>query len=222
MAYQSVDLTLVDQEILNSYSNMIEGLACYLGEGYEIVLHSLENYEHSVINIINGSHTGRKIGAPITDLALNMLEKIENTDKDYITYFSTNKKGEPAEIDDDCDSRRKSAESPPVCMNLYMNTSLNDFVKTLVPADAGLLGQPAMENFADNSDELIESTLRSIRERVMNDASIAPSNKNKMIVMGLDDYGIFNIKDAVIKVANLLDISKNTVYMHLRNKQNNK
>ena len=51
MAYQSVDLTLVDQEILNSYSNMIEGLACYLGEGYEIVLHSLENYEHSVINI---------------------------------------------------------------------------------------------------------------------------------------------------------------------------
>ena len=37
MAYQSVDLTLVDQEILNSYSNMIEGLACYLGEGYEIV-----------------------------------------------------------------------------------------------------------------------------------------------------------------------------------------
>ena len=41
MAYQSVDLTLVDQEILNSYSNMIEGLACYLGEGYEIVLHSL-------------------------------------------------------------------------------------------------------------------------------------------------------------------------------------
>ena len=90
MAYQSVDLTLVDQEILNSYSNMIEGLACYLGEGYEIVLHSLENYEHSVINIINGSHTGRKIGAPITDLALNMLEKIENTDTVSYTHLLRN------------------------------------------------------------------------------------------------------------------------------------
>ncbi len=222
MAYQSVDLTLVDQEILNSYSNMIEGLACYLGEGYEIVLHSLENYEHSVINIINGSHTGRKIGAPITDLALNMLEKIENTDKDYITYFSTNKKGEPLKSTTIAIRGEKRRIIGLLCMNLYMNTSLNDFVKTLVPQTPGLLGQPAMENFADNSDELIESTLRSIRERVMNDSSIAPSNKNKMIVMGLDDYGIFNIKDAVIKVANLLDISKNTVYMHLRNKQNNK
>ena len=222
MAYQSVDLTLVDQESLNSYSNMIEGLACYLGEGYEIVLHSLENYEHSVINIINGSHTGRKIGAPITDLALNMLEKIENTDKDYITYFSTNKKGEPLKSTTIAIRGEKRRIIGLLCMNLYMNTSLNDFVKTLVPQTPGLLGQPAMENFADNSDELIESTLRSIRERVMNDASIAPSNKNKMIVMGLDDYGIFNIKDAVIKVANLLDISKNTVYMHLRNKQNSK
>ena len=36
MAYQSVDLTLVDQEILNSYSNMIEGLACYLGKGMKL------------------------------------------------------------------------------------------------------------------------------------------------------------------------------------------
>ncbi|MBS5003285.1 helix-turn-helix transcriptional regulator, partial [Holdemania filiformis] len=160
--------------------------------------------------------------APITDLALNMLEKIENTDKDYITYFSTNKKGEPLKSTTIAIRGEKRRIIGLLCMNLYMNTSLNDFVKTLVPQTPGLLGQPAMENFADNSDELIESTLRSIRERVMNDSSIAPSNKNKMIVMGLDDYGIFNIKDAVIKVANLLDISKNTVYMHLRNKQNSK
>ena len=136
MAYQSVDLTLVDQEILNSYSNMIEGLACYLGEGYEIVLHSLENYEHSVINIINGSHTGRKIGAPITDLALNMLEKIENTDKDYITYFSTNKKGEPLKSTTIAIRGEKRRIIGLLCMNLYMNTSLNDFVKTL---DAGVV-----------------------------------------------------------------------------------
>ena len=52
----------------------------------------------------------------------------------------------------------------------------------------------------------------------MEDISITASNKNKMIVYLLDDYGIFNIKDAVIKVASLLNISKNTVYMHLRNK----
>ncbi len=38
----------------------------------EIVLHSLQDYV-SAIRIANGEHTGRKIGSPITDLALRML-----------------------------------------------------------------------------------------------------------------------------------------------------
>ena len=73
MAQKPVTLTLVDREILNSYSRFIDGLGRYLGDAYEIVLHSLETYEHSVINILHGEHTERKVGAPITDLALNML-----------------------------------------------------------------------------------------------------------------------------------------------------
>ena len=34
---------------------------------------------HSVISIYHGEHTGRKEGAPITDLALEMLEKLRKT-----------------------------------------------------------------------------------------------------------------------------------------------
>lgn len=88
MAHQPIKLTKVDREILNSYITMIQGLAFYLGNGYEMVLHSLESFEHSVICIINGEHTGRKVGAPITDLALNMLDEISKGQEDYITYFS--------------------------------------------------------------------------------------------------------------------------------------
>ena len=191
MAYQSVDLTLVDQEILNSYSNMIEGLACYLGEGYEIVLALLENYEHSVINIINGSHTGRKIGAPITDLALNMLEKIRKYGQGLYHVFQHEQKRRTSEINDDRNPRGKRKIIGLLCMNLYMNTSLNDFVKTLTPQTLRLLGQPAMENFADNSDEAdrIDAPAK-IRERVMNDSSIAPSNKKQN-----DRHGIGRLRD---------------------------
>ena len=52
----------------------------------------------------------------------------------------------------------------------------------------------------------------------MKNDEINVSNKNKIIIYKLDDYGIFNIKDSIPKVADLLEISKNTVYMHLRNK----
>ena len=51
----------------------------------------------------------------------------------------------------------------------------------------------------------------------MKNSEISLTNKNKEIVIRLEEKGIFNIKDAVIKVAEQLEISKNTVYMHLRN-----
>lgn len=51
MKPQEVQLTLIDKLILQSYRSMVEGLGNYLGEAYEIVLHSLEDFQHSVIYI---------------------------------------------------------------------------------------------------------------------------------------------------------------------------
>ena len=36
-------LTVTDRQILNSYALMLNGLGAYLGDGYELVLHSLES-----------------------------------------------------------------------------------------------------------------------------------------------------------------------------------
>lgn len=48
-------------------------------------------------------------------------------------------------------------------------------------------------------------------------SAIHTTNKNKEIIRILFDKGIFHIKDSVVQVAEILGISKNTVYMHLRN-----
>ena len=93
MSEYNVPFTDEDHRILSSCVTLVEGLADYLGGGYEIVLHSLEDVEHSVVKIINGHHTGRTTGAPITDLALSMLSRIENENRPgYISYFSRNKR----------------------------------------------------------------------------------------------------------------------------------
>ena len=59
----------------------MDGLALYLGEGYEFVLHSLEDLSHSVVKIINGHYSNRKPGAPITDFGLNLLRDLEQKQK---------------------------------------------------------------------------------------------------------------------------------------------
>ena len=49
----NLKLTKTEKEILETYKVLAKGLADYLGEGYEIILHNLEDLDHSVIAIFN-------------------------------------------------------------------------------------------------------------------------------------------------------------------------
>ena len=62
--------------------------------------------------------------------------------------------------------------------------------------------------------------LADVKDIILNDTSVSANNKNKEIVTALYKRGIFNLKDSVVKVAEKLNISKNTVYMHIRNLKN--
>lgn len=214
----SVVFTQEDYCILESYKIMVEGLADYLGEGYELVLHSLENLDCSVIKIINGYYTGRHEGSPITDLALSMLAKIERTpDTNYISYFNYNKKGEPLKSATIVIRGHKNKVIGLLCINFYMNTSVFDFFHNFTNTQIQDTNTGMSEKFVENVQDLITETVFEIREEVQNDITVSSLNKNKEIVTLLYNKGIFNLKDGVIKVAELLGISKNTVYMHIRN-----
>ena len=72
----------------------MEGIARSLGPHSEIVLHSLGDLAHSVVQIKNGYVTGREVGAPITNLALNVLAQALETHQDVIgPYRSTTANG---------------------------------------------------------------------------------------------------------------------------------
>lgn len=214
MEHLSVVLTETDRIILESYRLFIEGLSDYLGNGVEIVLHSLENLDHSVIKIINGHYTGRTEGAPITNLALSMLAKIkENAGAPYITYFCKNNQGEPIKSCTIAVFGEHYRIIGLICMNFYLNLPLVSFLDMLTPQ---CTAAPVSENFANNIDDTIERAVEAAREDVYQDSRIPAGYKNKEIVAMLNEQGIFNLKDAVGTVARCLGISKNTVYLHLR------
>lgn len=208
-------LSKTDMVILNSYYSVIDGLADYLGAGYEFVLHNLESYDNSVVKIINGHYSNRNIGAPITDLALEMMKEIDKKNDSkhrYITYFNRNKKG----------ILTKSSTLPIVgednriigllCINFYMDTPLSNILDSFHNSAK----EVSNETFMDNIDELINDAIENAKSRVLNDISIPSTNKNKEILAILYDKGIFNLKDSIGKVASCLGISKNTVYLHIR------
>lgn len=216
----TVRLTVIDRMILESYKSMLDGLANYLGDGYELVLHSLENMEHSAIKVVNGFHTGRKEGAPITDLALAMLGEIqEDKDKEYVSYYTKNKNGDQLKSATLAIQGEGSRIIGLLCINFYLNTPFADILSNFIQTETKTISKS--ENFVANVDELIESSVEAVRAEVEADTQIRQLLKNKEIISRLYHQGIFELKDSVVKTAQHMGISKNTVYMHLRNLQDN-
>ena len=210
-------LSPTDKAILESYKILADGLSAYLGEGYEIILHSLEDLDHSVIKIINGHYTERCEGAPITDLALTMLEDLNRRSSLEVKAYFNHKSGKTL----------KSVTIPVVgeqrriigllCINFHMEISVFNFLTQFLPNEASNIS--SSETFNKNADGLLISALEDAKAQIYGDKSVNASNKNKEIIRLLYQRGIFNIKDAVARVAEDLGISKNTVDLHLRNIQ---
>ena len=129
-------LTKTDRLILNSYASMVENLSSYLGSVYEISLHSLEDYNHSVIKIMNGYHSGRSAGAPLTDLALNMLKRIQDkgfssTDS-FTSYNAINPVGEHLKSSTIPVLGENNRVIGILCINLYLDSPLSEMIDSLM------------------------------------------------------------------------------------------
>lgn len=140
MKKEYITLTQNERMILQSYIPVVQGLGQYLGEGYEVILHNLESLEHSVMQIVNGHHSGRKIGAPITDLALGMLSQIENSkDHSAISYFNRRQDGvilKSTTIPIPGEGNRIIGM---ICINFYTNIPLSTVIQQMIPENLNSL-----------------------------------------------------------------------------------
>ncbi len=222
MYEEPIKFTPTDRLILDSYKNLLDGLADYLGSGYEFVLHSLEDYEHSVVKIINGHHTGRKEGSPITDLALSMLAKLDGENKNgYISYATRNRKGDPMKSATILVRGEGGRVIALLCINFNLDIPLSQVLSLWGPAQSND-SVAISENYAENAQDLIEKAAQDAVDTVDRDYTITPANRNRAVVELLASRGIFQLKDAVVQVADKLGLSKNTIYLHLRNMKSEK
>lgn len=213
----SVKLTDVDREILNSYKLMLDGLAEYIGPGYEIILHSLENMSHSAVKVINGHYTGRTEGAPITDLALKLLSEIKSSGDIHksLVYFNQNQNGATTKSSTIPVIGEKGRIIGLLCLNFYMDIAFSSFIDTFSKVKNPEVN--STENFTNSPEEQIQKAVEIAKMQIMNNSNIPATHKNKEIIGVLNNQNIFQLKNAVELVAKFLGISRNTVYLHLRN-----
>lgn len=212
----SYKFTEEDRQTLRSYDGVVDGIATLFGKHCEVILHSLESVERSVIKIANGFNTGRVEGSPITDLALKMLQDISSQNKQCSkAYFTQTKDGQVMRSMTIAIKNRSERTIGLICININLGASFLDFVQELIPTPE-TKDAVSSENFATTVEELVDRSVEETITEINNRTDIANNAKNKHIVISLHQQGIFDIKDAINMVADKLNISKHTVYLYIR------
>lgn len=213
-------LTASDISILKAMDNVVDGIAVMYGEHTEVLLHSLDVDNPSIIKIANGNITGRSVGAPITNLALLKLKSGQDISDSYLTQSANGKnlRSITTIIRND-----KNQAIGLLCINSDMDAPLQSVLRTMMPDS--LTPPPVFKSpevFARNIDEALNSSIDNAKNDVYANSQISPSQKSRETINQLYDLGIFELKDSVHITASRLNISVHSIYRYLREIRTNR
>ncbi len=211
---------MTDKEVLESYIPIVNFIADICGSNYEVLLHDIKNPESSVIAIRNGHLSGRKIGDPMTDLAIKILNDKSYLKKEYIANYigkSNNKKF----FSSTYFIKNEGKLIGLICINndvapfLNLQCSLNNILKSFETEEE-------REDYSENIGNPVKSLANSIITKTIANLSVPPErmsiDEKVKIVQELNESGVLMLKGAVAEVAEELKISEGTVYRYLNKK----
>lgn len=217
-AYQSLSLGFSDKDrdLLESHFRLADTIADFIGPHCEVVIHSFESFEKSVVKIVNGHHTGREVGSPITDLGLRMIRNFEQTgEMTPKSYFTNSKDGSLLKSTTCVLAGESNKPIGLFCINMNLSYPFPEIVKTLMP-DMAQVSSSVNENFSASAGEVISQALDNAIKEVEQDPSVNLKGKNKAITKQLFENGIFELKEATAAVAERLGITRHAVYKYIR------
>jgi len=213
-------MTLEHETIFDNLKRMAAVLTKMYGQKSEIAIHDFSKLPNSLIHI-EGKITKRKPGAPITNLVLKRLRADGEKVNDIFSYRTVTKEGRILKSSTTFikDSSRKVIGA--FCANFditdYLNTMtlVSEFVETEAPVDS-----EGKETFTSSLEETIEGIMEPVIQEIgKQPVSMSKEEKIKLI-RALEYQGVFLLKGAVEYLANLLGVSKYTIYNYLKATRN--
>ena len=198
---------------LDMLKRMADGIAAQFGEQCEVALHDTgsRQMEHSVIYIVNGHVTGRKVGDGAREKELENYLRQGDTCRDRLCYLEHTADGKLLK-----------------CTSLYIRSGRGKVIAvfTISYDLSGLImAQQAIRDLVETRDQSgpepirIEKVLQELIEQsvALVGKPVALMNKNDKIraIRYLDQAGAFLVTRSGEKVCQYFGISKYTLYAYL-------
>ena len=210
---------MVEDSSLEMLVSTAHGIARQFGKDCEVCIHdlSVKDVEHTIIFIINGHVSGRKIGDGASKVVLETLEALEKGDiiVDHLGYRTTTQDG-------------RILKSSTVFLKdsngkYRWILGINYDVTALMNVDAALQSITTVESQDGNGDRQIPLNVNDLLDNLINQSvkrigkPPALMNKEEKIqaIQFLRDAGAFLITKSGDKVSNFYGISKFTLYSYI-------
>ena len=210
---------MTEDSSLEMLVSTAHGIARQFGKDCEVCIHdlSVKDLEHTIIFIINGHVSGRKIGDGASKVVLETLEAIEKGDiiVDHLGYRTTTQDG-------------RILKSSTVFLKDSTGKyrwvlGINYDVTALMNVDAALQSITTVESRDSNGDGQIPLNVNDLLDNLINQSvkrigkPPALMNKEEKIqaIQFLRDAGAFLITKSGDKVSNFYGISKFTLYSYI-------
>jgi predicted transcriptional regulator YheO len=212
---ERIKLSPGDREVLKALEPVVDAVAALFGPNCEVLLHSLEDLSSSVMKIANGHVTGRAVGAPMTDLGMQTLKRAMASQSEIVrSYYSRSKDGKTLKSVTAL-IRRGHRPIGMFCVNVNLSAPLLEVVSQFFPAQQTEI-QDSPEHFLMSSEELVHRSFEKARAAANGQRGLSALARSKLIVKGLYDQGIFDVKGAAGIVAREMGVSRYTIYNYIR------
>lgn len=223
--------------ILHQYTILVDFLGKALGPDYEIVLHDITAEPSRIIAIANGHISGRSIGSPTTNSALQTLAANPYKTNDFLynyqistkdgrllrasTMFIKDEDGNPIGLlginFDDARYRELFTNMLSVIHPAQFIKSSLTFFPAVPAASEGISLQPytLADDFSMDISTLMEKSFNSVTASLNTPLKRLNQQEKRDIVQKLQERGMFKLKGGISFVAKRLSCSPATVYRYL-------
>ena len=205
---------------LDTLKRLAEGIVAVIGPHCEVVVHDFCDPEHSVV-LIAGNVTGRRVGAPVPDLSF-ISGELDRDTPDQLNYrarIGSHHLQSSTIWIRDTDGTPIGA----VCINVDYSGLIHarDLLDKLATSTRNVSDLVVTDTFAKDVGDLIElSTSEFLRQEGIEGVEAMGYKDKLRLIQELEGRGLFDIRGAVNRVADLLDVSRATIYNYRSNLKN--
>ena len=204
----------MESKRLEMLKQLADGIAAQFGDKCEVVIHDVNSMNHSIVYIVNGHVSGRKVGDGGSRVVIEQAIQSDAQPRDELCYLTRTPDGKILKSSSIYIRNGKGAVTGIFSIN-YDVTGLMMLQREIGEALAPLGGKQSepekIVNVNDLLDELIEQSVQLVGKPV---AMMNKEDKMRAIQF-LNQSGAFLVTKSGDKVAKYFGISKYTLYSYI-------